>query len=266
MDSRSTQSAQPTQSDPLYDFLAWLDGNKKQVITGLAVAAIVGSVIGLYIWNKKSTETKANEALFAIPSAQGRNAATPPTGEAFLKVEQEYPNTSAAERAELIGAGFLFTGGKYDKAKAQFEEFLTERPKSELRSQAAFGIAACLEAQGKIDEAIKKYQEVAAQYKGKNVAPLASFAVARLYEMQDKPEEALKVYSDLQSSKDPNDMWRSEAVDREEKLLAKYPQLAGKYKPAAAPGEQIIEVTTPPEGATDQTPKVRVLTNAPAKP
>lgn len=244
---------QPTQSDAFYDFLAWADKNKKQVITGLLAVAVVGAAIGLYVWNKNSKEASANDALFALPSGLMQARKAVPTGESYMKVADEYAGTGVAERAELIGAGFLFAEGKFDQARKAFEDFLTKYPESALKSQAAYGIAASLEA-GNKPEALAKYQDVVQKFPGENVAPLANLARARLLETQGKPEEALKIYDELQGSKIPGDSFKTEAMDRREKLLAKNPQLA----PKTQPDEQVIEVTTPPEGSTEA-PKVRVV-------
>lgn len=259
----SEQKTQQAQADPLADFLIWLDRNKKQVGYSLIAVAVIGAAVGLYVWHKGEKETEANAALFALPSGftQSRNQ-QPANGEAFLKVADDYSGTSVAERAELMGAGVLFSSGKYKEAQAAFEKFLNDHPEAPnaLRAQASFGVASSLDALGNIDQAVAKYQAVEQQFRGENVVPLAALARGRILEMQNKSEEALKVYQNLESSSSPTDPWRTEAIDRREKLVARHPELASKYTPA--PQEQILEVTTPPEGSTNA-PTVRVVSNTP---
>jgi TolA-binding protein len=236
---------QPAQSDAFYDFLAWLDRNKKQVALGVGAVLVAIAGYGLYSWNKQSTELSANDALFALPSGMAQSRGTPaPKPDAYIKVAEEYRNTSAGERAEMLAAGSLFSNGDYAKSQAAFEKFMSDRPESPLKPQAAFGVAACLEAQGKADAAKAKYQEVAQQYRAKNVAPLAKLSQARMLETEGKLDEALKIYQEMEASTAQNDMWKGEAVDRKEKLFAHHPDFAKTHAP---PKEQIIEVTTPPD-------------------
>jgi tetratricopeptide (TPR) repeat protein len=209
------------------NFLTWLYENRKAVgiITAAVVVVIAG--ISLYNWKKDNDEAKANEALFALPSlvtASGKTAQVRP--EAFEKIASEYPDTQAADRAELIGAGILFTDGKYVEAQRAFSKFLeSHEEKNDLQSQAALGVAASLEAQGKINEAITKYQEVISKYPGENIISPAKLTLARLLETQNKPADALKLYDDLTRIPNPYDPWAAEAGERREQLLQKNPAL-----------------------------------------
>lgn len=237
------ESKESVQSDVLMDFLTWLNANKKQVVTGVLIVAGLAAVGGIYRWHRNASEAKANEALFALPTGQMSRTETAAKAEDFLKVAREKAGTTAAERAALLGAGHLFSEGKYDKAAAAFEQFLSDYSSSPYRAQAAFGAAASLEAQsGKAEQAVAKYQEVERQYQGESIAPLAMLARARLLEEQGKADEALKVYSAMESNPNPMDVWKSEAMDRKERLLAKHPELAPKPAPVQ---EQVIKVTTP---------------------
>lgn len=246
-----------TQSSDVYDFLAWLDVNKKRVITGLIVAGVVGAAVGIYLWQKTETEIKANEALLALPSGLAHNAATQPKAEDYKKVADQYPSSSAAERAELMAASTYFNQGEYAKAKDGFEKFIGSYPESDLKPQASYGVAATLEAMGNWDQATAKYKELAQQYRGQSVGTRANLSLARIYESQKKFDEALKIYSDMDAPNAPQDMARAEAVERREWLMSEHPELRKVATPQAQ--EQILEVTTPPEGSTNA-PQIKVVT------
>lgn len=238
------------------NFLTWLYENRK--VVGIAAAAVVVAIAGVsfYSWKKTNDETKANEALFALPSLVGVGAKTAELRpEAFQKIAGEYPATQAAERAELIAAGILFTDGKYVDAQRAFAKFLESREGSALQSQAALGVAASLEAQGKIPEAVTKYQEVISKYPGENIVAPAKLTLARLLETQNKPAEALKFYDDLTRTQNPYDPWAAEAGERREQLLQKNPGLK-KVAPttSSAPSPNMILSPKPVLTSTNKTP------------
>ncbi len=234
-------------------------------MTGALAVAIVAAAAAVYVWQKNQNEVQANEAMFAAAPSAGQKTTA---AEDYAKIAEEHPNTSAAERAELLAAAALFGRGDSIKAQALFQKFADEHPNSEFLAQAAYGIAACIEAQKKTDQAIAEYEKVARAYPMHNVASQAKLAIGRLYESENQFEKALNSYSELEKSTTALDMWKSEAVDRREKLLAHHPELRKEVASKvvkSTPEEQIIEVTTPPEGSTEPA-KVKVLTNTPAKP
>ena len=85
-----------------YDFLGWLDVNKKRVAMGAVVLLIVGIVAGFFVWHSSQQEIDAEEALSAVrmpftPSEQP----APGTAEELVKVVEEYPKTAAAPKATM---------------------------------------------------------------------------------------------------------------------------------------------------------------------
>ncbi len=225
------------------NFLVWLYENRKAAGLGAAVLALVLIGAAFYSWKKNNDESRANAALFALPSLLGPSGRTTPVhSEDFQKIAGSYPNTQAGERAELIAAGILFTEEKYAEAQRQFSKFLAAHEGSPLQSQAALGFAASLEAQGKIPEAIAKYQEVITKYPADNIISPAKLTLARLFEAQNKPADALKLYEELGRTQNPYDPWASEAGERRELLLEKNPQLKKKPVPAmtTAPATNLL--------------------------
>lgn len=215
--------------------MVWLHLNRQRVL--IAVALVLAIIVGvaLYNWKKNNDEAQANAALFALPSLIGvTGKSATPRAEDFQKVASDYPSSKAAERAELLAAGIMFTDGKYTDAQRQFSKFLEKYDGSDLQSQAAIGVAASLEAQGKIPEAVAKYQELIAKYPTENIISPAKLTLARLMETQNKPGEALKLYEDLARSKNQYDPFAGEARERRELLLEKNPSLKTKPSVSAA--------------------------------
>jgi len=242
---------QPDSTKESLDFdnlMAWLHYNRKPVGFGAGIVAVLLIGFGLYNWNKNQNEAKANAELFAMPSFVGANSKKEVRAENFQKIADEYPNTSVAERAELIAAGILFTEGKYAEAEKQFAKFLNEHEGSSLQAQAAVGVAASLEAQNKIGEAVAKYQELITKYSGENVVSPAKLTLARLLETQNKGEDALKLYDDLTRNPNPYDPWSAEARERREILFQKFPNLKNKpamAAPTISPGTPVVTPSAP---------------------
>lgn len=243
---------QSDSTPDLMDFdnlMAWLHHNRKPVAI-IGTIVVVGLVsFSLYTWNKSQKEVKANAALFSLPSLISQDpAATNVSAQDFQKIADEYPNTQAAERAEIIAAGVLFTNGKYEEAEKHFSEFLNNHPTSELGSEAALGVAASLEARGKVSEAVSKYQELITTYPGTSAIAPAKLTLARLLETQNKPDEALRLYDELTGSQNPYDPWAAEARERRELLLQKNPDL--KKKPVASAPTISTNISVVPSAAT----------------
>ena len=215
-----------TSSARFYDFVAWLDANKKRLAMVVVILAVAGFVIAFMIWQNGQRELKANEALSNAQQA-GAAARQPEgiTSEAYLKVARDFSGTRAGARALLMGAVALFVEGKYAEAQAQFAKFQPEYPDSPLLPEAVMGIAACLEALGKSADATAKFQEVISRYPKDHNVGKAKLALALNYENQNKPEQAFKIYTELTQGA-PYSSSGAEAGMRLEELLHKHPNLA----------------------------------------
>src|SRR5262245_7220786 len=117
------------QSDKFYDFLAWLEVNKKRVLWGAAIVAVLGLTVFLISWNRGQREDLANEALFAVKTPSSPNA---PQGlalaDSYIKVADGHPGTQAGGRARLLAAATLYTHNEYQRASEQFERYLRDYP------------------------------------------------------------------------------------------------------------------------------------------
>ena len=253
------QSESTTELWNFDSFVEWLYLNRVRVGIGLAVVVLVIAGVAFFNWKKNQNELEANAALFTLPSPIAPAGKTSQArSEDFQKLAAEYPDTQAAERAELIAAGISFTDGKYADSQREFSKFLEKHDGSSLQAQAAIGVAASLEAQGKINEAVTKYQELISKYSGENVIPPAKLTLARLLETQNKPADALKLYDDLARSNNPYDPWAGEAGERREQLLQKFPNL--KPKPAVTsssipPASAILAPQSPSASTNPIQPK-----------
>lgn len=226
------------QSKGFYEFLAWIELNKKNLIRCGIILIVLGFGLGIYRWRNSQRESMANQALLEInPPGDGRSTNTPPSKAAeYLKVAADFQGTAAGERALLLAAGDFYAHGKYTEAQTIFENFLKRHGDSPLAFQATLGVASCLDALNKTDEALAKYQEVTRYSIGAG-ASQARLAMARIYETKNQPEQAIKAYDELTKAKDLN-IWNSEARTLREALLQKFPNLAPTNAPAA-------NVTTP---------------------
>ncbi|MBI3853695.1 MAG: tetratricopeptide repeat protein [Verrucomicrobia bacterium] len=226
-----------TTSTRFYDFLAWLDANKRRLIVAVVILAVAGLVTAFMIWRGNQRELEANEALSNVqPGRTSSRQIEVVPSEAYLKVAMEFNGTSAGARALLLGAVSLFVEGKAAEAQAQFTKFQPEYPDNPLLPEAIMGIAACLEAQGKSAEAITKYQEVISRFPRDHTVGQAKLALALIYENQNKPEQAQKLYAELTQGTAYSSSG-AEAGMRLEELLLKHPGLA----PTNAPPSRIFK-------------------------
>jgi predicted negative regulator of RcsB-dependent stress response len=227
-------SSEATQTLSIYDVLGWLDANKRGLIIGAIAIVVIGFAVAAYEWRKDQTELAASDALLGLQaSLNPRHASSQPSATALLKVAQDYPGTTAGERAMLLAAGTLFTDGKYPEAQEEFSKFVRERPQSPFAATAAYGVAACLEAEGKKEEALAAYQNLSVRFPNASVLDDSKLAIARIYQSKKQPEMALRIYDELARGGAMGGS-ASEAMMRKQELLSKYPNLAPTNAPAAA--------------------------------
>jgi outer membrane protein assembly factor BamD (BamD/ComL family) len=223
-----------TQSTAFYEFLAWLEQNRRNLVIGIAVALVLGCAVAVYRWKSRQTELAATEALLQLRPPLNPAEKTPvAAAESYLKITSDFPNTDAAERASLLAAGAMFHEGKYAEALAQFDKFLQKHGSHPFAASAAYGRASSLEAQGKLEEALTAYQGIISQYPKTSLVDQTNLALARLYEIKNQPQMALAKYEEL-ARPNANSPSSSEAMRRKEILLAKFPELAKTNSPPAA--------------------------------
>ncbi len=218
-----------------YNFLGWLDVNKKRVALGAAGLALLGAIIGVVVWRSGEREVEAAQALSAVRIPFSPAEPLPPgTAEAFLKVNQDYPKTKAGGDALLRAAAVFFDQENYPKALETFERFLRNYTETPYSAQAVFGIASCLDAQNKTAEAIAKYNEFLKSYPAEPAAEQARLNLARLYENSNQPAQAAEALNKILSGGQTGPT-AAEAQERLKGLYAKHPNLAPPPPPSATP-------------------------------
>ncbi len=214
----------------LYDFVAWLEVNKKQIIVVSVVLVVAGFAAYVWSYHQDARDLEANDALVSLNAAAESPRDRKPDPAALLKVAKDYAGTTAAERAKLLAAGAMFESGNYSEAEKLFDQFLKDRPGSPLAPSAAYGVAASLEAEGKVDQAIAAYQNVTVKYPNSSVAAEAKLNLARNY-TKTQPAAALKIYDELSAG---GPMRAPEILMLRERLLSEHPELR---KTNAAPAK-----------------------------
>lgn len=237
---------------------AWFEKNKKQTLWVTAIVAVVGLAVWYLALQREENEVQAGQLLSDAEMAHsGFGGSTQEIAQAYLKIAAAYPKTAAGARALLLGAGTLFTQGKFADAEAQFQKFTRDYRDNPLLGQALLGIAACLEAQGKTEQAITAYRDLASRHPTDSVIPQAKFALGRLYEAQNKPELARDFYEQVERESRFSSLG-NEAGVRVEELIQKHPNLAPP-PPPAPPSRPVIAL---PPASTN----VAAGTNAPVTP
>lgn len=132
---------------------------------------------------------------------------------ALEKLRADHGGSEAAERAALVRGSILMQQGKYDEARAAYEDFLKKPVQNEaLAGAAREALGLCAEAQGKIDEALKIFQEGAASgpafYKDRFL-----FAQARLLLQKGEKKKAADLYKDI-LTKSPQSPLKDEINNR----------------------------------------------------
>lgn len=268
------------------ELFVWAEKNRKQLMIGIAAAALIGAGLATVAWRKNVAELEASGALLKLQTPDDPSSAPKDTpSSAYLKIVQDYAGTDAARRALILAAGALFSEGKYSEAATRFEQFLKEAGDHSMAPAAAFGLAASLESQGKPDEAAKAYQEIITRYPKAAVFDDAKLALARLHESKGEPALALKIYDEL-TAPNPTGIINSQAQTRKQQLLAKHPELLVVTNtapaistnapvglmtnlPTAAPAQPSAPVQTAPPPAADgasQPANPEPATSPPPKP
>jgi predicted negative regulator of RcsB-dependent stress response len=267
-EAKPPQDVSAQRETDIYDFLAWLEVNKKKVAIVALVLVVIGFAISTMRYLKQQKEEAASGALLALKPVLTPSTNVPPAqASALLKVAQDYAGTSAAERARILAATALFTEGRYPDAEKEFSQFVKDHPESPWVAEAAYGVASSQEAQNKISEAQTSYQNVATGYANTSLADDAKLALARIYESQKKPDQALRIYNELLAPKpgaQPGETRNAAALQKKEALLRVHPELStnitARLLPTLAPAISTNAASANTNAATPAT----AATNAPA--
>ena len=250
------------ENDPtvaLYDFYGWLHTNRKRVLAGAIVVAVIAAIVSFVMWSNSEKEASANQRLLAVPSLiGGAPPGDPASAKTLLSIGQDYPGTSAGVAAQLLSARELFLGGKYAEAQQAFSKFVADHPSHPLVPQANVGIAVCMEAQTNITGAVQQYKKINVLYSANpNLVLPVKLTLGRLSEADNKPDQAVQYYKELASLQDPNDPWVVEAYERLRLLISKHPELnpspqqpaPTRPSPMLTPNETEMQLSPPGSSA-----------------
>ncbi len=184
-------------------------------IIGLAVAAVIASIVGWRFYSERQT-VKASAALEDAMkhfNARIRAIGEPEAPEEisyveeknkyqdaaakFSDVAQQYGRTHAGQMARYYAGLSYFRLEMYDEAERWFRE--TERTgDAELAALARFQRAKIYERTGKPEEAEKLYQTLMENPTTMLPKPVVMLALAQHY-AQSKPEEARRLYEQVRA-------------------------------------------------------------------
>ena len=217
----------------MLNLMAWLELHRKQLIAGFAAVVALIAVVYLYRHFRDEAEARANAALLELRALPGQPESAPKAAD-YLKVAEAHASTSAGPRARLLAAGAFFADNRYAEAQSEFEKVRTSVGSGPLAAQAAFGIAACLDALDKTEPAAAAYREVISSYPEDSVAGQARLALARIETDRKQPAAALRLYDELLRDRESGP-FSQQARQLREELVRKNPTLAGGASaPAAA--------------------------------
>ncbi len=254
------ESATPPSAG-IYDFVGWIETNKKRLAQAAGAILVAGTVVGFIAWRSGQRAVEAELALSSVKvSFIPGELASGDAADALAKIAQEYPKTSAGTKALLRSATAYFDGGNFVKAGEQFDLFLRTYQDTPYVPQAVFGVAASLDAQGKVTEAIAKYNDFL-RYASDPATERARLSLSRLYEKNNQPGQALEI---LTKSTNPQTGAAAspEAQEKIRELFVKYPSLMPTNPaPAFMPPPNILTNFTRPTSnvqvnATGGVPKV----------
>lgn len=228
------------ESPALFNLMAWLEKNKKQVVIGVIALAAITIGIAAANASKREKEEKAGQELSrALLAPLLDRTSKAETADDLLKVATANSGTQAGQQALLLAGGALYSGGKFAEAQASFERFCREYSGSDMAAQALYGVGAALAAQGKLDDAGKSYKDVVDRYPSSQVAKQARYSLAGVMSAQGKLDQAAALYEEVGRG-DMGTSLGNEAAQRAEEIRAKLPPVvvpapvASTNAPAAA--------------------------------
>lgn len=206
----------------------WWEKDGKQIVAGIAIAAVAWG--GWHAWNahKASVKVAAGEALVnAITTAEMEEAVSRFSGQAV----------GGALKLRL--AKSYFDDARYEEALAVYEGLVGKAPEG-FEDIPVVGKAQCLEAMGKFDEAAKAFDAFAEEKKDNYLTLTAQLGAARAYAQAGDKKKALARLDALKSAVKDDEISKAridatiEVVKRYEKPVAK-PVVKPAEKPAEKP-------------------------------
>jgi len=186
-----------------------LEGKGKTVLYGIAAAAVLLVLVGIfYLWNR-SSDAKAQAALGkAIETSQAYVTDSPvPAGSTIktFKTEKERAEASVAEFQAVadkfggeVGAKARYFAAtnklSLDRPAATAELENLAKTNDEVGTLSKFALAQVKAGDGKLDEAVTLYQQLDAAGDPVVAKDTIKLELAKLYEKQGKKDDAVNLY------------------------------------------------------------------------
>lgn len=180
----------------------WMEGRKERSTELLGKALRIADAELLKETDKDSDQS---DEIPRFKTAAERSEAVLKTAS---ELEQQFGNTPAALRGQLVRAGVLYDQGKYADAEAQYKKFLDAHPVEQpLIALAQEGVGLCAEARNDLAAALASYQaqQAIGFYKDR-----AAMNLARVYAKQGDKKKAVDTYKDLLSKLPPQGALRDD--------------------------------------------------------
>ncbi|MFM1943060.1 MAG: Tetratricopeptide repeat-like domain [Verrucomicrobiota bacterium] len=221
----SSMTSEGIETNRTLEFLAWLEVNKKRVAMSVVAVVVVISAIATVQWLSREKQRRASSALIAVQlKGMGADEAAKPAASDYEAVARDYAGTGAAARAQLLAAELHFQNGDYERARGAFEAAGDLLKDEAFKAEAAYGVAASLDAMGRLDEAVAAYEGVTLRHATAAVAGQARLVLAGIQESKGDLAGALRSYSELTNNL--ASPWGSSAMQRCQEIFREHPEMA----------------------------------------
>lgn len=190
-------AAQQPEKDVLLSFLsstiAYVKAHKKSVIT-IVVILVLAALLGYtYDAHVKSVQEKSWAAYY---KAQLAVMSDPSAVTQLDTVSSQFPNTNAAQYAQLLKGDLLYAQENYAQAADAYEPLLNAHNET-LRTVATLSFAAAKQATQDYERAVKEMTNFIQKNSKSFALPQAYFTLAMSQELAGKKQEAIETYKQI---------------------------------------------------------------------
>lgn len=185
------------QSD-VDDLKTWLSQYGSHAITAVLTVLIVLAALHMLHTRSMNRTIEGNLRLSKAQSVSD-----------FEGVINEFGKSAVAPLAQLSLAKLNYDNGDYELALSQYDRFLEQWPKHEMKETADLGRIFCIEARGSkeaFQEAVAAFAAFAAANPEDNLTPQALFGQARCLEQLGDLEQARTIYENFITA-NPLNLW-----------------------------------------------------------
>lgn len=190
-------AAQQPEKDVLLSFLSstvtYVKAHKKSVIT-IVVILVLAAVLGYaYDAHVKSVQERSWAAYYKAQLAVMND---PTTLTQLDNVAVQFPNTNAAQYAQLLKGDLLYAQENYAQAADAYEPLLNAKNET-LRTVATLSFAATKQATQDYDRSIREMTKFIEKNSKSFALPQAYFTLAMSQELAGKKQEAIETYKQI---------------------------------------------------------------------